>query len=249
MKNKQRELVFLRTFAVTVVIGLFAFLSYSFKKGNPFHQKFGTIDVERINIVEKDGTVKMAITNAAHFPGKGDSINGRVYHKRKKRAGMLFFTEDGKECGGFIYDGEKTANGHAAGLSLTYDQYDGDQVMQLLSTDNKINGRRNKTSVLVFNDQGDNVTREENEKLNQELAAIKDPKERRVKYEEYKKKGLLSTHTPRVALGNFVESKGLYLFDENGKPRAKFCIDQNNEVKLEAYDDKGNVISSWPNKK
>lgn len=249
MKNKQRELVFLRTFAVTVAIGLFAFLSYSFKLGNPFNQKFGTIDVERINIVEKDGTVKLVITNADHFPTKGDSINGRIYHKRKKRAGMLFFTEDGKECGGFIYDGEKTKNGHAAGLSLTYDQYDGDQVMQLIMEDEKHKDRRFKSTRLVFNDQGDNTNRSINQKLITELKSITDPVKRKQKYADYKKKGLLLSHTPRVALGSFTTNKGLFLFDDNGKPRAKFCIDQNNEVKLETYDDKGNVISSWPNKK
>ncbi|CAL2104195.1 conserved protein of unknown function [Tenacibaculum sp. 190130A14a] len=248
MKNQQRELVFLRSFAVTVGLGILAFLSYSFKSGNPFNQKFGTIDVERINIIEKDGTVKMVITNADHFPTKGDAINGRINHKRKKRAGMLFFNEDGMECGGFIYDGAKNEQGHSAGLSLTYDQFDGDQVMQLLSTDKKVNGKRYKSNLLVFNDQGDHVTQQGNNTLQNEIKAIKDPKLRKAKYEEYKKKGLLSTHTPRVALGNFVNNKGLYLFDDNGKPRALFCIDENNKVKLETYDEKGNVLNSWPTK-
>ena len=30
--------------------------------------------------------------------------------------------------------------------------------------------------------------------------------------------------------------------------RAKFIIDENNAIKLVAYDEKGNVISTWPEK-
>ncbi|WP_196890453.1 hypothetical protein [Aureivirga marina] len=246
MKNQKRELVFLRTFAVAVAVGLFTFVSVAFKNGNPFNQKFGTIDVERINVVEKDGTVKMVITNMEHFPVDGDTINGRNNHDRKKRAGMLFFNEDGIECGGFIYDGAKNEKGHSAGLSLTYDQYDGDQVMQLLSTDVKEDGKRKRYNSLVFNDRNDNESQEMMEKLNAELAAIKDPKLRRKRWKELRKEGYF-TGIRRVALGQFYgEQNGLFLFDKKGKPRAKFCIDRNNEVKLIAFDEKGNVVGSWP---
>ncbi|WP_420573891.1 hypothetical protein [Kordia sp.] len=244
MKNTKRELVFLRTFAVATVIGILTFASLAFKQSNT--QKFGTIDVERINIVENDGTVKMVITNANHFPSAGDSINNRAYHERKKRAGMLFFTEDGKECGGFIYDGTKTENGHSAGLSLTYDQYDGDQVMQLMTTDNRVGDKRFKSGTLVFNDRGDYETHESIAEAVKELKAIKDPKERRKKYKEYKEKGEYSS-VRRVALGQTPgKQNGLFLYDDEGRPRARFVVDENNEVKLEAYDEKGKVISSWP---
>lgn len=70
--------------------------------------KFHSLDVERINVVEADGTVKMIITNAGQFPNGTEEVNKRVLNEsRKKRAGMLFFNEDGIEAGGFIYDGKK----------------------------------------------------------------------------------------------------------------------------------------------
>ena len=85
----------------------------------------------------------MIITNVGKFPNGEDKINGSPTNKtRKKRSGMLFFNEDGIECGGFIYDGQKNKNGHSSGLSLTYDQYDGDQVMQLLTQDYKKGDKR-----------------------------------------------------------------------------------------------------------
>ncbi|WP_220700103.1 hypothetical protein [Sphingobacterium puteale] len=110
-----RELVFLRIFAVATVIGITFISLTAFKKSE--NQKFSKIDVERINIVEKDGTVKMVITNVDRFPNGTSKINNRPTNAdRKKRSGMLFFNEEGIECGGFIYDGRKTENGHSAGL-------------------------------------------------------------------------------------------------------------------------------------
>lgn len=244
MKKLNRELIFLRTFAICVVASMLLVSMYAFKTNTS--KKFGTIDVERINVVEKDGTVKMVITNVAHFPTKGDSINNRVYHERKKRSGMLFFNEEGMECGGFIYDGTKKENGHSAGLSLTYDQYDGDQVMQLKTIDTKKGDKRIVSSLLAFNDRAENATQKGTAILNEELKAIKDPTERRKKYQEYKDKKLLGS-TPRIMLGKTLsENNGLFLFDDKGNPRAQFSIGKDNNVKLVAYDEDGNVISSWP---
>lgn len=245
--NTKKELLFLRTFAVSIslAIGVVTTLAFKSKKNT----QFDTIDVKKINIVEDDGTVKMLITNAANFPSEGDRVNGRVYHKRTKRAGMLFYTEDGKECGGFVYDGKKTKKGHSSGLSLTFDQYGGDQVMQLITTDTKVGDKRYKAGRLVFNDRGDYETQENVMQINKELKEIKDRKKRKEKYEEYKKKGLLGG-VPRVALGQTPgKQNGLFLYDDNGKTRAKFIIDSNNKIKLEAYDEVGNVVSTWPEEK
>lgn len=244
MKKLNRELVFLRMFATCVVGAMLLVLVSAFKASE--NKKFGTIDVERINIVEKDGTVKMVITNAEHFPTKGDSINSRVFHERKKRSGMLFFNEDGIECGGFIYDGTKKENGHSSGLSLTYDQYDGDQVMQLKTIDRKKGDKRIISSLLSFNDRAINETQKGTIILNEALTAIKDPEERRKKYQEYKDKELMGS-TTRIVLGKTPsENNGLFLFDDQGKPRAQFSIDKDNNVKLVAYDENGEIISSWP---
>lgn len=249
MKNIKRELIFLRTFSFTLAIGILMFVFVSFKHSK--NQKFGTIDVERINIVEKDGTTKMIITNVQEFPNGKDSINNRATNnKRKKRAGMLFFNEDGIECGGFIYDGNKKENGHSAGLSLTFDKYDGDQAIQLLNTDVKRNGKRSIKSSLVFNDLPENSNQTSTAKVWAELNAIKDKKIRRKKYNEYVKKGLVGI-TKRLELGNRGKGRpnGLFLYDDEGKMRAMFCIDSENNVRLEMFDQKGNMINSWPTKK
>ncbi|PKG44012.1 hypothetical protein [Psychroflexus sp. MES1-P1E] len=245
MKKLNRELVILRTFTVSTVAIMAVILLFAFKTNE--NQKFGTIDVERINIVEADGTVKMIITNVEQFPNGETKINNMATNKnRKKRSGMLYFNEDGLECGGLIYDGTKNEKGHSSGLSLTYDRYDGDQVMQLLTTDEERGDERRVSSALMFSDRTANVSREEHDKIMAEIDSIKDKKLRRKKYREYSDQGLIGG-TPRIMLGKTgSQNNGLFLFGDNGKTKAMFYVDKSNNVKLEVYDDQGNVTNSWP---
>jgi hypothetical protein len=243
-----RELIFLRTFAFTAVIGIIFLTASAFKTtGN---QRFTEIDVERINIVEKDGTVKMIITNVGKFPTGEEKVNGSPTNKtRKKRSGMLFFNEEGIECGGFIYDGQKNQNGHSSGLSLTYDQYDGDQVMQLLTQDYKKGDKRVVSSGLYFNDRPSKESQIKTGEIFAELNQIKDPVAAQKKYKEYEQQGLIGG-APRMMLGKTKdEYNGLFLFDSKGKPRARFCVDKNNEAKLDFLDDNGTVTASFPDNK
>ncbi|WP_432411674.1 hypothetical protein [Rasiella sp. SM2506] len=244
MKKHNRELVILRTFTLCTV-AITALFLFAFKTNQ--NQKFGTIDVERINIVEADGTVKMIITNVAQFPNGTTTVNNTVLNKdRKKRSGMLYFNEDGIECGGFIYDGTKDENGHSSGLSLTYDQYDGDQVMQLLTTDVGKGDERRVTSALTFNDRAPNETQQGVQKIMEELNGIKDEKLRKQKQQEYVDKGLIGAKT-RIMLGKTrSQNNGLFLFGDNGATKAMFYVDKHNKVKLEVYDDEGKVTNSWP---
>ena len=244
-----KELVFLRAFALATVTGMVVLINMSFKENG--NQRFNEIDVERINIVEKDGTVKMVITNVGRFPTGKDKLNGLPTNEtRKRRSGMLFFNEDGIECGGFIYDGKKNAKGHSAGMSLTYDQYDGDQVMQLLTEDSKDGDQRSVSTNLVFNDRPAKESQLKTAKLMKELDALgkTNPKAAQEKYYEYEKQGLLGG-VPRVLLGKTgSQNNGLFLFDNKGMPRAMFYIDKENNAKLEFFDDKGNVVTSFPAK-
>ncbi|CAM4094865.1 hypothetical protein FLAN108750_09900 [Flavobacterium antarcticum] len=244
-----RELIFLRAFAVCTVMGMMVLTFSSFKKNG--NQRFTEIDVERINIVEKDGTVKMMITNVDRFPNGSTTINNRpTTADRKKRSGMLFFNEDGMECGGFIYDGTKNENGHSSGLSLTYDQYDGDQVMQLLTQDYQQGDKRMVSSSLAFNDRPAKESQIKTTAIMKELDALRktDPKEMQRRFKEYQKQELVGG-VPRVLLGKTQsQNNGLFLFDDQGKPRAMFYVDKENNAKLDFLDDKGAVISSFPQK-
>ncbi|MDR0437563.1 MAG: hypothetical protein LBH22_04585 [Bacteroidales bacterium] len=244
-----KELVFLRTFAVAMAIGMTFVISTAMK--NSGNQKFTEIDVERINIVEKDGTVKMIITNVKRFP-TGEIVNGNETHSsREKTAGMLFFNEDGLECGGLIYTGQKNENGHVAAMSLTYDQYDGDQVMQLITVDNQQGDQRKVQSLLVFNDREKDESQAKMLEASKELNELrrKDPQAYEKKLREYREQGMFkSTH--RIILGKLENlDNGLFLCDDQGTPRAMFYVDKENNAKLDFLDEKGNIIASFPEKK
>ena len=88
-------------------------------------QKFEEIDVERINIVEKDGKLRMVISNSARqHPG---IVNGKIIERKSPRSpGMIFFNQLGDEMGGLVF-GDDGSNGHFG--SLTWDKVRNDQTL------------------------------------------------------------------------------------------------------------------------
>jgi hypothetical protein len=113
------------TAALALALGAFV--------SGPRKARFTEIDVGRINIVEPDGTVRMVISNREAAPGW--SFRGTAVPGRPKNAGMIFYNDEGEENGGFIYRGERDSTGVAAGMSLTFDQYEQDQVVALQYSD------------------------------------------------------------------------------------------------------------------
>jgi hypothetical protein len=113
---------------LTVGLGVMALAAFAPREGK---QKFREIDVERINIVERDGQVKMVISNRERFPDPGNVVTGK-FQKRAglKSPGITFYNEKGDECGGLIYGSKEEADGnYVAGSLLALDKYNGDQVM------------------------------------------------------------------------------------------------------------------------
>jgi hypothetical protein len=243
----QNEVRRLKRYALFLTLAFTVVLFSAYKRAGLQH--FEEINVERINIVEKDGTVKMLLTNKDRFPTGREVINRRpVNETREKRPGILFFNEDGMECGGLIYDGAKTTNGHQGGMSLTFDRFDGDQVIQVLSQDYQENGKRFQTNGLIFNEyKNDTITQLGTARLMRELDAIRDQDQKQKRYAELQEMGIFGQ--PRIYLGRTgSQNNGLYLFDDQGRPRAMLYIAPNNEAKLEFFDDQGNVVDSWPKK-
>ena len=78
--------------------------------------RFEELNVERINIIEPDGTPRLILYNSSHTPGA--ILNGKdhPHPNRSPHAGMLYFNDEGTENGG----------------SLTFDQFDQDQVVSLV---------------------------------------------------------------------------------------------------------------------
>jgi hypothetical protein len=102
--------------------------------------KFDQIEVQRINIVEPDGTLRMVVSNKAMLPGV--IVRGKEEHQEDRPyAGMLFYNNEGSENGGLVFGGHKNAKGEIvdSGGSLSFDKYDASQVVQLAGVEDHEN--------------------------------------------------------------------------------------------------------------
>jgi hypothetical protein len=116
--------------------------------------KLDEIDVQRINVREPDGTLRMVISDSARLPGV--IVKGKEQPKvDRPQAGMIFFNDEGSENGGLIFGGKRDAHGDVvdSGGSLSFDRYNANQVVQLLGVDDK----DNSMAGLVVSDSQENV--------------------------------------------------------------------------------------------
>jgi hypothetical protein len=93
-------------------------------------RRFEVLDVERINLVTKQGKYAVVIANADRMPG--NIVGGRERAPSGSRGGgLLFYNRDGDEAGGLIMDSERTDSSLFAFGQLSIDRYGSDQVAAL----------------------------------------------------------------------------------------------------------------------
>jgi hypothetical protein len=95
------------------------------------------LTVQRINIVEPNGTLRMVISNHSKLPGI--IVRGKEQAFARPQAGMIFYNDEGSENGGLIFGGHRNPRGEVvdSGGSLSFDKYDANQVVQLIGVDDK----------------------------------------------------------------------------------------------------------------
>ena len=147
--NLERDLKLLKGWAVLSSLLIAGLALSAFTRG-PQKARFDEIDVGRINVVEKDGTLRLVISNREQSPGP--MYKGKPFgYPGGGRPGLIFFNEEGTEDGGLTWEG-KTENGkYQAGALLAFDQYDTDQIVVLQYQDN--NGQRYQG--LTFGDRAE----------------------------------------------------------------------------------------------
>jgi len=100
-------------------------------------ERFDEIDVQRINLREADGTLRLVIANRSRLPGV--IVAGKEQPPvDRPQAGLLFYNDEGSETGGLIFGGRRNARGEVldAGGSLSFDRFGGNQIVQLIGVDN-----------------------------------------------------------------------------------------------------------------
>jgi hypothetical protein len=185
-------------------------------------QTMHTLNVERINIREPDGTLRMVISSRDRFPGafhKGQEI---PRPDRAFAAGMLFLNDEGTENGGLIWAGKSVDGQTDAGASLTFDRYENDQTLQLLQTD----GGKQDMAALIISDRP--------------ATTMFTSKDGTSGIDENAAGG-----APRLFVGKSRDRASMIMLqDESGTPRIRLKVARDGTSVIEFLDEKGKVIKS-----
>ncbi len=240
MENKlEKEVRFLKIYAVAATLFCAVFLLSGFALPNK-KQKFDEIDVGRINVVEKDGKLKMIITNKERSPELFLDGKEIKMHPYKRPAGMYFFNEKGDESGGLSFSGEMKEGKVRASAGLMFDQFNQDQSIGMIYSDD--NGKR--SSALQIWDRPDNFSMADLIKRKTEIDKMSDGAE---KIEAQKKLQADNFVSTRVFVGREQDkSASIYLFDAKRKPRIIMKVSADGVPKLEFLDEAGKVTYSLP---
>jgi hypothetical protein len=202
-------------------------------------QKFDEISVQRINVVEPDGTLRLVISDKAEFPGI--IIKGKeTPHPDRNTAGMLFFNDEATENGGLIFGGSKDKEGKVSSYGhLSFDQYEQDQVFSIDAGEE--NGQR--TSELRVIDQPDHPITRDIETAARIAKLPKDQQE--AAWRAYR---ATTPHAEtRVVLGRSDDkSVALRLKDEQGRDRIVILVQPDGSPILQFLDERGKVTSQLP---
>jgi hypothetical protein len=91
------------------------------------------LSVERINIVDANGTTRLVIANAGRFPLP--KLNGKEYPRAHAPAGMIFYDSKGNEVGGLAVSDQQA--GKLSALAFDYPNYDALGLTTQVSADGK----------------------------------------------------------------------------------------------------------------
>ncbi len=102
----------------------------------PSAATFATLSVQRINVVDPDGSIRLVIANSEHFP---DAIlRGKSYTRSIEDAvGLIFYNQDGNESGGLGLSRLADKNQSALIFDYTHQPTDGIGMYKRESEDGK----------------------------------------------------------------------------------------------------------------
>ena len=241
----RRELRRLKGYSLlmTAAFGVMAFAA--FRQGTQTQNtKFTEIDVERINIVEPDGKLRMVISNRPRSIGpiyKGQPFG----YAGGTRPGMIFFNDEGTENGGLTFTGSRGADGrYRASTGMSFDQFDQDQILYFQYSDN--NGVR-RTGMTIA-DRADVNIFDLVKARDSIVAALPEGPARTAALETLMgPRNGVPMMAQRIYVGRDPAKNALVnLSDKNGKLRIRMMVDSLNRPSLDFLDENGRVTHSFP---
>jgi hypothetical protein len=242
METKILHRVRLLQICVLLSIVLNMFFLFNFFLPIIPQQRFKVINAERINIREKNGILKAALSNSAGFNEGQRADQGAV-----RLSGLMFYNEEGQETGGLVYLGKAIHGGQDADVSLTMDQYNQDQNVYLHHVEHKDSLGSSIEDGLTINSRPDWKGIKEEYSIYNEMNKLS-PNDR----EELKLKSLqagkISTRRAFYGVRRGVTNQepyddaGLFLKNKWGRDAIKIYVDKDNKPHFEIYDSYGKSI-------
>jgi hypothetical protein len=225
---------------MTAAFGVMAFSAFRQASQNT---KFTEIDVERINIVEPDGKLRMVISNRPR--SIGPIYKGKPFgYPGGGRPGMIFFNDEGTENGGLTFTGSRGTDGrYRASTGMSFDQFDQDQILYFQYSD--VNGQR-RTGMTIADRADVNIY-----DLVQQRDSINKMPEGAARTAALETLMAPRNGVPMFAQRIYVgrdqaKNAMVNLSDKNGKLRIRMMVDSLNRPRLDFLDETGKVTYSLP---
>jgi hypothetical protein len=244
----RRELRLLKAYALVSML-MFGALVFVAAQTAGQRTRFEEIDVERINVVEKNGTTRLVIANPERLPHpifRGKEYRNIRSGQAQRGAGMIYFNDEGTEMGGFVWSGRKTDDGgHRSFGLLTFDQYEQNEALALSYSD--ASGQRS-AGLSVMDQPSASL-----QPVMEGLVAIQqmpdgEEKTRRLKefQEGLKREGKVGGATRFFAGRDDSNAAMVVLSDPKGRPRLRLMVDSLGTPKVEFLDESGKVTHQLP---
>ena len=214
---------------------------------NAFHplltrQRFKILEAERINVREKSGILKAALSNSAGFNEFQRAERGGVAF-----SGLMFYNEEGQEEGGLVYAGRAAPNGQDADVTLTMDQYRQDQNVYLHHEEHKDAQNFRIEDGLSINARPDWTAVKEEYRIYGEIDRLA-PEQRDELRLKSLQAGKISSNRLFFGVkrgsenGVAYDDSGVFIKNKWGRNAIKLYVDSDNKPHFEVFDPLGKAI-------
>lgn len=236
----KREVRLLRACVLSATLGI-AIVGLTAFRRTSAPTRFDELDVQRINIREPDGKLRMVLSNKAR--STGPIAYGKPFgYPGGTRPGIIFFNDEETEDGGLVFEG-RTENGkYAAGAQLSFDQYDHDQVMTLAYADQ--NGDR--TVGLEMGERSGPPVQERSREVDSLRKMPDGPAKDSARRRLFGPINGMPQFAPRFFVGRRDNGNAaVVLMDGKGRPRLRFIVDSIGSARIEFLNDSNRVVRSF----
>jgi hypothetical protein len=238
-RRLRRHLRLLHAYVVLTSVALVVVAASAFTQG-PAPNTFEEITVQRINVVDANGTLRLVIANKDRMhPGV---IDGKTINRPRPVAGMIFFNDEGDEVGGLVVAGhERDGQRRATGM-LAFDQLKQDQTVAISYSE----GDGQRTAGLQVWDRPDSRLGDLIDQLNA-ANAIADASAREKAIQQVRANAPPAPR--RVFVGKSADrSATVSLADGRGQPRLTLKVGEDGTASLEFLDAEGKVVERLPSR-